>query len=300
MNLYESIQLYNVDNIPFYIIVPSSDLSVFSRFTSSTTFVISEEHVLADFRKVVATDTPFASGYLVQQLVKLSFSQLQISENYLCLDSDFQFIADFRVDDFISSDGNPYSFLTEDRELNSSSSYSRSHGSRSQSLLRILHFLDFDPPYILTCHGGQVLNSFVLMSLHSFLLSRGVTWLDAILISPYEFSWYNFYLQKHFKSSVRLREPCIRYFHSVRDFIGYSIAHSLHNLPVGYLGVVFNSDFSRKYQIFSYTHFLRFRSEYLLQIYFALRRRLICLTDHFPVCSKSFLLNSLDLLMFRS
>ena len=107
--LVESIKQYNVDNIPTYLSVPENQLSKF------------KEHVDTDCLTIM-TDEEIVSSLVVnnwygQQLVKMSFSQLELCENYLWIDADSYFIRSFGLSDFMATDDTPYTNITECRDL---------------------------------------------------------------------------------------------------------------------------------------------------------------------------------------
>ena len=87
--LLESVKLYNVDSIPFYVSVPTSDIPLFKQLEGV---------------EVVSDDSIYntkSSGWLQQQIIKSNFWKLDVCENYLCLDSDCYFIKPFKVSDLM-------------------------------------------------------------------------------------------------------------------------------------------------------------------------------------------------------
>ena len=57
------------------------------------------------------------NAWKYQQVVKSQLHRLDITENYVCLDSDSFFIKDFFVDDFIVEDNIPYTIMHQQKEL---------------------------------------------------------------------------------------------------------------------------------------------------------------------------------------
>ena len=86
--LAESIKKYNMDNIPFYISVPKNDYKLFSQL-ADVNIVIDEDIYTLD------------NNWEAQQIIKSNFWKLNITENYLCLDSDSYFIKPFYISDFL-------------------------------------------------------------------------------------------------------------------------------------------------------------------------------------------------------
>jgi hypothetical protein len=56
-------------------------------------------------------------GHLSQQIIKSEFWRLGISQSYLCLDSDCQFIRPFRLEEFLNREGIPYTIIDEGRDI---------------------------------------------------------------------------------------------------------------------------------------------------------------------------------------
>ena len=96
--LLESILTYNVDNIPFYISVPESDINLFKEILGTEGFILlRDEDIDLD-----------NEGHKGQQIVKSQFWKLNLCENYVCIDSDCFFIKDFHVSDFMFDSDTPY------------------------------------------------------------------------------------------------------------------------------------------------------------------------------------------------
>jgi hypothetical protein len=113
-----SIQKYNKDKIPFYISVPEIDLPLFQEYIKdlNVTFICDEEIISANPKHDLER-IRMMPGRLSQQVVKSEFWRLGLSENYVCLDSDNEFIRSFYKADFLTSDGDPYSVITEGKEF---------------------------------------------------------------------------------------------------------------------------------------------------------------------------------------
>lgn len=106
--LIDSVKKYNVDNIPMFISVPSSDLSLFkNRIDTEYVELISDEDIYE-------SNLP---GYLSQQVIKSNFWRLDTCYNYLCLDSDSIFIKEFKESDFIYRDNIPYTVCHQQKQL---------------------------------------------------------------------------------------------------------------------------------------------------------------------------------------
>lgn len=104
--LYKSILKHNVDTIPFFISVPDEDYSFYKKnFLNAN--VIKDSSIV---------DT-VGEGWRSQQLIKSTVYRLNLSEFYVCIDSDSYFIKDFRVEDFMYDKDIPYMVMHDNKEL---------------------------------------------------------------------------------------------------------------------------------------------------------------------------------------
>jgi hypothetical protein len=244
--LVESFRAHNIGGLTLYIVVSEDDLELFNEFTSSYVQVLSDTHFGPYF---TTTDVAgIRPGYVNQEIVKLAFWELGLTESYFCVDSDAVFIRDFDESDFMASDGYPFSVLVEDKELKVESRYYTEHWvSRDESLRRIADEVGLEEDVLLTCHGHQVFSSRVLQGFRDrFLAPRGWNYLDALRVSPYEFSWYNFWLQVDRSIPIHQREPLVKVFHHEGHHMEYLVRGvTLDDLARGYIAVVVNSNYSR-------------------------------------------------------
>ena len=165
------------------------------------------------------TDQPLGGirpGYINQEVIKLAFSGLGLANNYLPIDSDAVILRPFGAKDLMFDDQTPFSILVEDNDLKVDPAYYEQNCiGRAQSLAKIAEILDFQDLRMLTCHGHQILSTRVIESLNEdFLAPKGWTYLDMLAESPYEFSWYNFWLQKSRPIRIEIREPLFKVVHS--------------------------------------------------------------------------------------
>lgn len=248
-NLVESFHQFCTDDTPLILVVPPEDLSQFAGLAGGRVSVISEEPLAHYF-----THVPVAGlrvGYVNQEIVKLAFWELGLAENYLCVDSEVEFIRPFSETDFMYSTNVPFSILTQDLELDVDPTYFEQYGRRRhESLEHIAREIGWDPRVILTCHGQTVFSAAVLRSWKSdFLEPRGWSYLDALECEPYEFTWYNLWLQKSGVIPVHPREPWIKIFHHEGQHMEYLARGLTHaDLARGYLGVLVNSNFDREFE----------------------------------------------------
>ena len=252
--LVESFRQHNPNDLELVCCVSESDVRTFSQLQASKVTVMSDRQLSGYFvDDEVAGIRP---GYINQEIVKLAFHELGIFENYFCIDSDAIFIRDIHRDDFIAPDGYPYSILVEDNELKVEPHYfSKYWEQREEAIRKIARILEYQVPILQTCHGHQVMSSVVLRSLVRDVLNpRGWSYADALAEAPYEFSWYNLWLQKSQLIPIHKREPLVKVFHHAgqhQEYILRGITEK--DLARGYLAVVVNSNFSRDLELVSLT-----------------------------------------------
>lgn len=252
--LIESFNKHNKDNLVMYLMCSSSELALFKKFKSENIKIINEEklgHYLVNDFSINNT----RPGYVNQCILKLSFWELDLLENYFCIDSEAVFIDDFYLKDFIAENESPYSFLIEDNELKVDPVYYLEHGiGRDRSLKNIKKYLELNKHVLLTNHGHCTFSSLVLRSFkNQVLITNKISYKDLMKISGYEFSWYNFYLQKTKLIEIIAREPIIKVFHNYKmynDYLSKNI--TIEDIKRGYKAYLINSNFSRESGVISY------------------------------------------------
>lgn len=244
--LMPSIDRHNVDGLPVYLVVPEADMGAFAHLAGGTVTLLPEEQLEAHLTAEPIGD--LRVGYANQEIVKLAFWELGLAANYLCVDSDALFIADFTASDFMAEPDVPYTVLVEDRELAVEPRY---HGEywvpRSAALDRIRDEVGLQDAVIRTCHGHQVMSATVLRAFKErFLGPRGWSYRDALAVAPYEFSWYNLWLQADRTIPIHAREPYAKVFHHEGHHLEYILRGvTVEDIARGYLILVVNSNYSR-------------------------------------------------------
>lgn len=241
-----SFHRFNRDNVTLYAVVPNVDLELFASLKSDTVILIAEEEFS---RHLVASSVHgMRAGYINQEIVKLAFWEMGLADNYLCVDSDAEFIRDFRVQDFMYDDQTPYSVLVEDKELEVEPAYFNQYWQTREAEIRhIADLIGWTSPVIRTCHGHTVLSAKVLRSfVDDFLSPREWDYKDALAESPYEFSWYNIWMQFATPIDIHQREPWFKVFHHEGHHLEYLMRGiTTQDIARGYLGIVINSNYSR-------------------------------------------------------
>ncbi len=245
--LLASVKIFNTDSIPVYVVVPQVDVELFAQIDLPGIQIIAEE----EFADHLVTE-PFGgmtTGYINQQIVKLTCWERIGAQNFLILDSDVEIIRPFTRDDFLADDGYPYSVLVQDKELLADRQYFEDQWRKRAEWHRIIaaemHYSG--PRPLLTCHGNTVLNSEVLKSLQAdFMRPRGWDYRDLLACSPYEFTWYSIWLQVCGVIPVRATEPWVKTFHTEEDHLIFlAKKQDLDDLKRAYVAICINSNFSR-------------------------------------------------------
>ena len=241
----ESFREFATEEIPLYVVVPDQDVQLFTELVGETGQVLPEslwaEH-LVDYR--IHGNSP---GYINQEIIKLAFAEKNLLANYLCADSEAVFIRPFSKADFMADATTPFTFVTEDHELQVDPIYFARYGKfRNQSLRHLREYLQLPMDRYATCHGLGVFSSKVILSLNEFMQNRSLTYADLLEISPYEFSWYNFWLEKSRVIKRITREPIFETIHMDHHHFSYALKGvGIEDLARGYVGVVVNSGHTR-------------------------------------------------------
>jgi hypothetical protein len=247
-----SFERHATEPIPVFAVVPDEDVAAFTSMMAGRGTVLPESlwaHHLVETR--IHGNSP---GYINQEIIKLAFFEQGLLANYLCADSEAVFLRPFSSADFMADRTTPYTFVTEDSELAVDPVYEATYGARRREyLLALRGFLGLPEAPLLTCHNMAVFSASVLESLSAFLASRGLSYGDAMEISPYEFSWYNFWLERDRTIPRIVREPIFLMVHMEHQHLEFSLKDITEaDLARGYVGVVVNSGFSRQFGVIDF------------------------------------------------
>jgi hypothetical protein len=244
--LLDSFARHNADGVDLHLVVPPDDSAAFARLAADHV-VLSGEDAFAEH----LTHEPvagFSPGYINQEIVKLCFWESGAADNYLCLDSDAEFVRDFHVADFMADETTPFTFLSEDSELQAEPDYYASHWvARRERLRRIQEEIGLTDAPLRTVHGHAVFSATVLRAFRDrFLAPRGWDYVDALALAPYEPTWYSLWLQKDRTIPIVEREPVIKTFHDPTQQLDYVLRGlDADDVARGYVAVVVNSNYSR-------------------------------------------------------
>lgn len=105
--LINSIEKHNKDNIPVLISVNDEDYDFFKKEFNCYQ-IIKDSDIIAP----TLTDP-----WRYQQIIKAHLYKLNICKNYLCIDSDSEFIRDFYYTDFLYDEETPYTIMHESKSF---------------------------------------------------------------------------------------------------------------------------------------------------------------------------------------
>ena len=207
-NLLDSINKYNIDNIPFYISVPESDIDLFKKELGESNYTLLKDEDINTLNE----------GWKGQQIVKSQFWKLGLCENYLCIDSDCVFIKDFKVSDFMFDNETPYTVCHEyksffefmDKFPLSFDPYESFVNERLQIMElfgRSGAIYDFGP-------GPTIWSSKVWQSLEEqYIIPNNITFADLIEANGSEFTWYGEWLLRSQVIRLMPKGPLFKNYH---------------------------------------------------------------------------------------
>jgi hypothetical protein len=195
VRLMHSIERFNGTRIPFYVSVPEAELPLFREHLGSTSAqLLSDESILRASPRLDLDQVARMHGAVAQQIVKSEFWRLGLADAYVCLDSDAVFIRPFSSEDFLASDGYPYTVLDEAHDLLEAAmqhgrlrivdDFLREAASMQQTFGRQGRRYSFGPfPLVWHRKVWQSLDK-------NYLQPRSMSFADAIAQTPIESRWY--------------------------------------------------------------------------------------------------------------
>ena len=248
IKLAESIRKHNINNIPFYISVPTNDVDLFREYLKGFEAIVFDENdIFAANPKLDVKKLYEIRGGLRQQVIKSEFWRLGISTNYLVLDSDCIFIRDFDERDFIVRDDVPYSIIHEGRDiLQATERFGpgkiRQHFLADREPIKAAlgrNGVTYDYGYAPFLWSRKVWESLDA----NYLTPNGMSFLDAVLLCGSEFTWYGEALINFRAIPIYPREQLFKHYHYEHQLwadqvLGYKEKLLSHD----YLGVVYQSN----------------------------------------------------------
>jgi len=199
-NLYNSIQKYNKDNIPFYISISRNELELFKSHFPSHLLLIDED--ICEQENLHNYQLRNVDVGRVVNHIRFNIWKTNLAKNYFCLDADAYFIRDFYISDFIFKDDIPYTQCTENEELfvfyntfkeEFKKDIRKDWIDRSKQIAELFDVngskvLEFGPNPVLYNH--KVLKSFY----NDYLKPNTLTAEQVCTHIRQEYQWYGYYL----------------------------------------------------------------------------------------------------------
>jgi hypothetical protein len=249
--LAQSVARFNTDKLPFYMSVPAADLDLFrERCAGLALELLTDEEIIARNPRLDSEIYARLPGGLSQQVVKAEFWRMEITENYLCLDSDCYFLRDFRASDFLAPDGSPYTVMHEAKELlhfaalagmgKVARDWSAHCENIKQQFERVGRSWDFGPvPVVWSAAVWRDLDA-------RFLAPKGMTFIDAIRAHSGELGWYGEALLAYRSVPLLPVEPLFRCYHYEEQYHFWKRAGETdERVALNYLGVCRQSNWDK-------------------------------------------------------
>lgn len=218
VRLAQSVLQFNREQLPFYVSVPQSDIALFQEhLVGMAATVLADENILDASPRISVDQVRGMPGSQSQQVVKSEFWQLNISNAYLCLDSDSVFIRPFGTEDFLAADGTPYSVMNEARDL--------LELALTQGKPQVLSNFLREAHQVQALFGRQgkaysfgpmpmVWHRQVWQSLdQNYLQPQGMNFAEAIQLAPLESRWYGEALLKYKAISILPADSFFKVYH---------------------------------------------------------------------------------------
>ena len=239
-HLTESIKMFNTDNIPFYISIPKIDELLFKNNIDTDYVCIVFDEDIIDIS---------TQNWYTQQIVKSSFWELGLCENYVMIDSDSYFIKDFYVSDFMYDENTPYTVMHEQRDLFEwSSKYNEYIGYNPKNGFindrqRVMdyfnrngRFYDFGP-------SPTIWSTKVWKSLDEMINTESKSLKDILNMVASEFTWYGEFLLKYRPIDIIPIEPLFKVFHYQPQYSFYKqLGYTENIFSENYMGIVMQSN----------------------------------------------------------
>lgn len=241
--LTESVRKFNVENIPFYISVPTAHVSEFRGRLGSGVNIVEDESIY---------DHKAEESWHTQQIVKSNFWKLGLCKNYLMIDSDSYFIRPFYIKDFIVEGtlDTPYTVMHEQKDLFIWSCNKKSilgfdpyEGFKNdrEKIMNLFQrkgrLYDFGP-------GPIIWNYKVWQSLQDeYLTPNKLKFSDLIKEVASEFTWYGECLLASQCIPIWPIEPIFKFFHYPHQYQDFKrFGYSEQDFSKNYLGIVMQSN----------------------------------------------------------
>lgn len=245
--LLKSINKYNKDELPVYISVNNSDFDYFQENIKQNNINLIRDSDIFEY--------PANDGWRYQQIIKSNVYRLGICENYLCIDSDSEFIRDFYFSDFMYDENTPYTIMHESKSFLETMEIIGQDSRKIffKEALRVTRPLfgnkgkewDYGPsPYIWNCNVWKHFNEV-------FLKNQNLNFIEFFnkideKIPPSECVIYGEYLLKTRLIDILPIEGFFKVYHYKKQFLLEKKFYKIEKLSKNYLGIILQSNWANK------------------------------------------------------
>ena len=252
VRLARSIAQFNVNQLPFFVSVPKSDLPLFKQQLDGMNIeLLADEDIIATNPGLALSQVNALPGNISQQIIKSEFWRLGASQAYLCLDSDAMFIRPFQLTDFIAEGSTPYTIIDEGRDLLIASlvhgkdrvalNFQREAAEVQSAFGRSGKAYNFGP----SC---PVWDRRVWESLESeYMRPRQQSLFDLIVHAPHEMRWYGEALLRYKAIDLLPAQPFFKMYHYAWQ-LQHDKKQGVHATQLAqlYCGIIFQSAWERE------------------------------------------------------
>jgi hypothetical protein len=250
--LLASVNKYNADDIPVFVIVPNAHLTQCqSRIQNAKSQWLTDEQVItahpqADSHKLWEKYQA-APGSISQQIIKSEAWRAIGCETYLSLDSDSIFLKPFYKKDFINANGDPYTVMHQAKDMYQVA-INRGYGVQYEHFVNLAQMVQGvfgrQGPLYSFLPQPFLWSSKVWQALHDqWLAPKNQTFWDAIAYCPSEAQWYGEALLHLQPIPILPIEPLFRVYHFDWQYDLYKKwGEQPNGLGLQYLGVCIQSN----------------------------------------------------------
>jgi hypothetical protein len=248
--LYESVQKFNEDKLPFYVVMSKDDIEFFKNEMGSDGITYVDEAQINPYKGKY-------DGWRIQMVNKMHFWKLGLTKNYFVMDSDCLFIKPFYEDDFIAYDDIPYTTVFEDNVYQLTirpenyEGWKDHHGREyidlcykdwQRGVRKVIpntykKHLHFGPCPV--TYNTSVWKSFY----EDYVEANGLQTHDIIAHVSADYSWYGEYLMYAKVIDIVPTEAQFLVMHNRKQYEWFKKNITLDEIKRVYLGVIINSSF---------------------------------------------------------
>ena len=246
--LLVSIQKFNIDEIPVFLSTAADDYPLLRDVVGTDGYQwVSDESIIQTNPNTNIELVASTSPYVAQGIIKAEFWRLGLAENYLCIDSDSEFIKPFHASDFISPLGEPYTVIHQNKEL-WQTAYNRKKDKVVDAFHRELEamraYFPREGPAYCFMPSPFLWSSKVWRSLDEQMLApKGLTLWDVVERGLGEYHWYGEALLAYQAIPMLPVEPYFRVYHYDWQFFQLrNQGEKRSTVAKNYLGIITQSN----------------------------------------------------------